>query len=132
MGQRDTQEQTIIFPAGTAANGSSTPKEMQSFWHVAIEVAMTGFTGTIKFQVSDAETVPDFSAPASATNPWDYCQVKLLSDNSSVNGATGVTGAATTSVARYEFNSNCGKWFGATISGYAAGSVQVKLKGYGT
>lgn len=132
MAQRDNQEQTILFPAGTAANGSSTAKELQSYWHVAAEVVMTGFTGTIKFQASDAESVPDFSAAASATNPWDYCQVKLLSDNSSVNGATGVTGAVTTSVARYEFNSNCGRWFGATISGFAAGTIQVKIKGYGT
>ena len=127
---RDVTEQDILFSAA-AADGSSSAKEHQSHWHIAIEVIMMGFTGTVKFQSADCQQAPTFSAAQSAANPWDYVQIKTLSDGSSVNGATGITGAATTSVVRYEFNSNTGKWFGATISGYAAGSVTVKIKGYG-
>lgn len=133
---RDTQEQVIIFPAGTAANGSSVAKEMQSYWHVYIEVVTTGFSGTIKFQCSDQEAgAPDLSGVQGATgaaNAWDYVQVKKLTNNTSIDGATGVPYVTATGIERYEFNQNGGRWYGATISGYAAGSIQVKFKGYGT
>ena len=129
---RDTIEQVIIIPAGTAATFQSQAKEMQSFWHVAIEVLPVAFTGTITFVSSDAETQPDFTAAASATNPYDTVQVKLLADNSSVNGATGLAIAGTSAPIRAEFNSNTGRWFGAKVSAYTSGSVGVKFKGYGT
>lgn len=132
MAQRDNQEQVIVIPAGTAATFQSTPKEMQSYWHVAIEVLPVVFNGTITFVCSDAESVPDFTASPSATNPYDTVQVKLLADNSSVNGATGLVIAGTSAPIRAEFNSNCGRWFGAKVSTYTSGSVGVKFKGYGT
>lgn len=136
MSPRDTQEQVIIFPAGTAANSSSVAKEMQSYWHVYAEVITTGFTGTIKFQCSDQEAgPPDLSGVQGATgaaNAWDYVQVKKLTNNISIDGATGIVYAGVTVIERYEFNQNGGRWYGATISGYAGGSIQIKLKGYGT
>ena len=40
------------------------------------------------------------------------------------------TGAATTSVTMLEANTNGIKWFGAIVSGYAAGTLTVNLKGF--
>lgn len=126
---RETTNQIILLSAA-AANGASASAEVESFRHVLLELAQVGFTGTIKFVCSNADTPPAFGSAASATNPWDYVAVKDMIDNSSVAGGTGITGTATTSIKNLELNTNGVKWVGAIISGYSAGSVTLKAKGY--
>lgn len=112
-----------------AANGASASANMASFRNVELQVAMTGFTGTVKFAGSNADVAPDFSSAASAANPWDFIKCVNQIDGSSVNGGTGVSGTATTSVTNLETNTNGFKWVAAIVSSYSAGSVTVKGKG---
>lgn len=115
-----------------AANGASAQGQcnMEEFQHVEFEAAMTGFTGTVKFAASNADTCPDFGAAATAANPWDYVKCINQIDGSSVAGGTGLSGTATTSVTNLEANTNGFKWFGAIISSYSAGSLDLRAKGY--
>jgi hypothetical protein len=97
--------------------------------HVVMQVAMTGFTGTVKFAGSNADAVPAFGSAASNTNPWDFVKGVNLIDGSAVNGGTGLVGAATTAVYQVEMNTNLMKWFSAIISGAAGGTITVKAIG---
>lgn len=116
--------------SAVAANGASTPQTFASFRDVELQIAMVGFTGTIKVAGSNADAAPDFSSGATAANPWDYIKCINQIDGSSVNGGTGLTGAATTSITNLETNTNGMKWVGVVISGYSAGSITVKGKGF--
>lgn len=120
--------QFIILNAA-AATGKGTAQLVADFRHVTLQVAMANFTGTVKFAISDADTMPDFDSAASASNPWSYVQVKDLIDNSSVNGGTGVAGVAATSVANYEVNTNSHRWVCAIVTAFTDGTVTVKGSG---
>tara|TARA_R110000868_G_scaffold178700_1_gene418509 strand:+ start:3601 stop:3900 length:300 start_codon:yes stop_codon:yes gene_type:complete len=77
---------------------------------------------TIKFVKSNQEDAPDFTAAVSATNLWTYCDVIDLADQSSIDGATGVTisGAGSKS---YEYNINGALWFGIVCTAYTSGTI---------
>ena len=128
---RHATNQVILLNA-VAANGASAAASgnVEQFTDIAFQVAMVGFTGTIKFVASDADTAPDFGAAATAANPFDYIQVKDMQDNAGVNGNTGVTGTATTTLKNYELNSDGKRWVGAIINGFAAGTITLKMKAY--
>lgn len=115
-----------------AANGATAAgvANFEDFRNVELEVVMTGFTGTIKFVGSNADTCPAFGTAASLSNPWDYVKTVNQIDGSAVAGGTGLTGAATTSVTNLEANTNGFKWVGAVISGYSAGTLTLRGKGY--
>lgn len=122
----------IVLLNAAAANGASAAASgnVEAFTDVAFQVAMVGFTGTIKFVASDADTAPDFGAAATAANPFDYIQVKDMQDNAGVNGNTGITGTAATTLKNYELNSEGKKWVGAIVNGYTVGTITVKMKAY--
>lgn len=126
---RGYTDQSILFSA-VAANGASTPQNFQSFRNVELQLAQVAFSGTLKFVGSNADAAPDFSAAASASNPWDYIQCIDQIDGSSIAGGTGVVSVTVTSVRNLEANINGFKWIGAIISSYSAGSVTLKAKGY--
>lgn len=121
-------DQAILLNAA-AANTASTPQNFVSFRDVELQLATTGFTGVIKFVGSNADAAPDFSAAASAANPWSYVATVDQIDGSSIAGGTGISYTTDTSVKNIEANSNAFKWFGVVISGYSAGSITVKGKG---
>lgn len=120
-------DQVILFNAA-AANGVCITN-MVSFRDIEFQLSQTGFSGTVKFVGSNADAAPDFSAAASAANPWDYVQTVDQIDGSSIAGGTGITSVTVTSVRNLETNSNAFKWIGAVISNYTAGSVTLKAKG---
>lgn len=120
----------IIMLNEVVANGASPAANMQSFRNVEHEVVMTGFTGTIKFVGSNADAAPNFANGAALANPWDYVKCINQIDGSSVAGGTGLSGTATTSVTQLEMNTNGFKWVGAIISGYSAGTLTLRTKGY--
>lgn len=124
---RDYTDQVIMLNAA-AANVVGIAN-MASFWHVELQLAQVGFTGTIKFVGSNADAPPDFSAAASAANPWDFIQVVDQKDASAIAGGTGIASTAVTAVRNFEANTNAMKWVGAIISNYSAGSVTLKGKG---
>jgi hypothetical protein len=125
---RTYTQQTILFSA-KAADGASTPQTVIDFTHLELELCLVGFTGTVKFVCSDADDAPAFGSAASLANPWTYVKSIDLIDGSAVNGGTGITGVATSSITNLEVNINGKNWFGAIISGYSAGALTLKLKG---
>ncbi len=94
-----------------------------------LQIAQVGFSGTLKIVGSNADSIPDFSAAASASNPWDYVQSIDLIDGSSIAGGTGITSVTVTSVRNLETNTNAFKWIGIILSNVTAGAITVKGKG---
>ncbi len=82
----------------------------------------------IKFQISNSNECPDFSAPRSVTNRWDYVQVRDNQDNAAIDGDTGVTFSGTDDVRRFEVTTSGQKWFCATITTYNAGNITLTAK----
>lgn len=122
-----TPEQIIMSAKATTGIGS--PILVEDFQHIFIELSsQSSGNFTVKFQISNADTMPDFSSAQSATNPWDYVQVKDLEDNAAIDGDTGVAFAGTDDVRQLEANINGAKWFCARITAISAGSVNVKAK----
>lgn len=128
MTLRDYTDQQILLNA-VAASGISQTFNAASFRNIEIQLAQTGFSGTIKFAGSNADAAPDFSATASASNPWDYIQCIDQIDGSSISGGTGIVSVTVTSVRNLEANTNAFKWFAVILSSVTAGSVTVKVKG---
>lgn len=126
--QRTYTDRVILFSAAAANGAASTI--MQDFRNIEVEIAMAGFTGTVKLAGSNADVAPDFTASASAANPWDFIRSINQLDGTSVAGGTGISGTATTSVTNLEANTNGFKWVAAIISSYSAGAVSVRAKGY--
>lgn len=120
----------IIHLSEVGVNGAGVAMMMQSFRNVEFEAVMTGFTGTVKFAGSNADVAPNFGAAASLSNPWDFIRCINQIDGSSVAGGTGISGTATTSVTQLEANTNGFKWVAAIVSGYSAGTLTVRAKGY--
>lgn len=112
-----------------AQNGASTAQNFVSFIHVEFEVDQVGFSGTIQFVGSNADSPPNFGNAASATNPWDYIAVIDQKDGSQIAGGTGITSTTVTSTRNLEANTNAFKWIGVVISNYSVGSVTVRAKG---
>ena len=125
---RQYTDQIILLNAA-AADGASGAALFADFRNVELEIAMAGFTGTVKVVASNADARPAFGSGASASNPWDYVKCINQIDGSAVNGGTGVSGTATTSITQLELNTNAFKWVGVIVSGYSAGAVTVKAKG---
>jgi hypothetical protein len=125
---RTYTDQVYLLNA-VAANGASTPQNFVSFRNVELEVAQTGFSGTIQFVGSNADAPPAFGSAASASNPWDYIATIDQKDGAQISGGTGIVSTTVTSVRNLEANTNAFKWIGVIITNFTAGSVTVKGKG---
>lgn len=111
-----------------AATGSTKAYYVQDYQHIFAQFASSGTANyTMKFQISNSDAAPDFSAAASKTNPRSYIQVKELITNTAIDGSTGITAAWADAVRNFEINTNGQRWFGATITAYAAGSIDLVL-----
>lgn len=85
---------------------------------------------TVKIYGSNQEEAPNFFASQSSTNQWDYIQLKLLSDNSTVNGTTGIVASGTDIINNYEVNVNAFKWITAEITSWSAGNLGLSIRGF--
>lgn len=125
----DTQEEIKIFSAAAATTTAGLPQLVENFRHVALTLATSGSANfTIKFQISNSPTAPDFTAARSAINRWEYVQVKDLQNNAAIDGDTGVAFAGTDDVRMFEVNTNGQRWIGAAITAYAAGAISLWSK----
>lgn len=114
-----------------AATGTGVAMQVEDWEHVLITLSsQTSANFTVKFQGSHSDACPAFGSAQSATNEWDYIQVKDYQNNAAVDGDTGVAFAGTDDVRLFEFNTNGLKWVTATVTARSAGSVNVKMKGY--
>lgn len=118
-----------IFLNAASTNTNSVAQNFVSFRDVEIQIATTGFSGVIKVVGSNADVAPDFSAAASAANPWSYVQTVDQIDGSSIAGGTGISYTTDTTVRNIETNTNAFKWIGVITSNVTAGTITVKAKG---
>lgn len=120
----------IIFSA-KAATGTGTPYSMPDFQHIMLALSSQSSANfTIKFQGSFSDVCPAFGSAQSATNRWDYIQVKDYQNNAAIDGDTGVAFAGTDDVRLFEFNTNGLKWICATVTARSAGSVNLHLQAF--
>lgn len=127
---RNVTQQFLILTA-KETTGIGTSALVESFRHLLLTLSsQSNANFTVKFQGSNSDDCPNFSTAQSATNEWDYVQVKDLQDNSTVNGDTGVAFAGTDDVRQFEMNTNGLKWINARVTAISAGSVNVKGKGF--
>jgi len=114
-----------------ATTGTGVAMQVEDWEHILITLSsQTSANFTVKFQGSHSATAPDFSGAQTATNEWDYIQIKDYQNNAAIDGDTGVAFAGTDDVRLFEFNTNGLKWVTATVTARSAGSVNVKFKGY--
>jgi len=129
---RHFSEPFVILSA-KATTGTGVSMEVSDWQNILITLSsQTSANFTVKFQGSQSLTSPDFSAAQSATNEWDYIQVKDYQNGASIDGDTGVAFAGTDDVRMFEFNTNGLRWVTATVTARSAGSVNVKMVGYST
>lgn len=123
--------QDMPLLAAKADTGISLPFMVTDFQHVMLTLSsQTNANFTIKFQGSDSLALPDFSAAQTATNKWDYIQVKDYQNNAAIDGDTGVAFAGTDDVRKFEFNTNGTRWVSAVITAISAGSVNLSLSAW--
>jgi hypothetical protein len=82
---------------------------------------------TVKFQWSNSDVAPDFSAARTTSNEWEYIQVKDYQNAAAIDGDTGIAFAGTDDVRIVELNDNVLKWVCATITAYSAGTVTLRV-----
>jgi len=124
----NTQEEIAIFSA-KATTGTGLHQLVENFRHVALTLASASNANfTIKFQISNSKDAPDFSSARSATNRWEYVNVKDLQNNTGIDGDTGIAFAGTDDVRMVEVNTNGQRWICATITALSAGNVSLLMK----
>jgi len=111
-----------------AANGVGQMDLVSDFRHLALAVDGVGATElTVKIVGSMQEQAPNFAAAQSPTNQWDFLELKDLEDGSAIDGDIGIVFGGTADNRQFEVNTNLVRWVSAVVSGYAAGSVTVRL-----
>ena len=126
---RDSKPYTIF--TAKAATGVGLVIPCGDFTHAVISFNTADSANlTLKFAGSIAEVAPDFGAAQSATNSFDYIQVKDLEDGSSIDGDTGIAPAGADDHRLFELNINALQYFTAVVTARAAGSVTVKVRLY--
>lgn len=114
-----------------AANGASDTVMLADYAKYIVTVYTTGTTtATIKFAVSDGATQADFTNAASATNVYDYVQLVSTDTGTATNGSTGIALIGSDIVKRYTLNSDAIGHLACIVSGYSAGSINVKITAY--
>lgn len=114
-----------------AATGIGTSELVENYKTVNLTVTGTGTpTGTIKIAISDAETKPDFSAAASATNPWVYAAIVDVQSGSVIAGNTGIAYTGTAGTNMYSINVDGMRWVCPNVTAYTAGTYDVLMRAH--
>lgn len=126
---KDFKEYTILDAA--AATGAGKTIFCDDFTHAIVSVNTASSANlTLKFAGAISEPAPNFATAQSASNSFDYLQVKDLEDGSSIDGDTGFAPAGTDDHRMFEVNINAIKYLTAVVTARAAGSVTVKVRLY--
>lgn len=114
-----------------AATGIGSYENVENY--KTVNLTLTGAstpTGTVKFAISDAETVPDFSSAASATNPWVYAAIVDVQSGSVIAGNTGVAFAGSGATNMYTINADGMRWICPNVTSYSAGNYTVLMRAH--
>jgi len=116
--------------AAKGATGTGTAHKMEDYDKIFFKYGTaTSANCTVKFQISNSEAVPDFSASQSVTNHWDYADVIDAQNGTSIDGDTGVAVAGTDDFRLFELNVGGARWVCATITARSAGSLTLDVYG---
>lgn len=114
-----------ITDTGTGAHTAvlkGRPKLVEGFRHIELSLNTSGTaTMTAKVQGSFQETMPNFNAAQSATNRWDYIEIKDLQDGSAIDGDTGISQAGADDNRVFEINVNALRWVNVAITSWSQG-----------
>jgi hypothetical protein len=125
----------ITFPqkailSAKAATGIGSAILVENFDHIGLTLASdTNATFTVKVQGSQQNTLPAFESAQSATNQWDYVQVKDLEDGSAIDGDTGIA-FTDDDVRQFEVNTNGLRWVNVVVTAYTDGKIYCWAKGF--
>lgn len=125
MGQRTRTRQGLQKVLNAVATaGPGVALDVRNYKTIILELYTSGnTTATIQFACSMQEKEPDFSSPASASNPWSYVAMSDLINNNSVAGGTGIILTGTDTVKTLEVNTNFIKWFCPIVTAYTGGII---------
>lgn len=115
------------FLDAKAATGAGAALNVSNYRHIVLSVA-TASSGnlTAKVQGSVAKDEPTWGSAQSATNHWDYIQLKDLEDAATIDGDTGFAVTGTDDVRLFEVNTNGLRWLNINVTARSAGSITVK------
>lgn len=122
---RSVQTEKAVF---TAKGGTGTGNSIliQDYEYVVFKLATASNANfTIKFQGSNSETAPDFSAAQTVANHWDYIATIDYLSGSVIAGGTGYSSAGTDVFKLIQANTTGLKWVCATITARSAGTITV-------
>jgi hypothetical protein len=113
-----------------AATGAGVAMLVENFDHLALTLASdTNATFTVKVQGSHSVAEPAWESAQSATNLWDYVQVKDIEDNSAIDGDTGIA-FTVDDVRQFELNCNGLRWINVIVTAYTDGNIHCWGKGF--
>jgi len=114
-----------------AATGVGTAFNVENYKTVNLTVSGASTpTATIKFAVSDADTVPDFSSAASPTNPWVYAAIVDVQSGSVIAGNTGISFAGSAATNMYSLNVDGVRWVCPNVTSYSAGNYTILMRAH--
>lgn len=123
-----------VTDAGTGTHTITLKGRVQmvvGFRHVELTFNATGTANmTWKLQGSNQETMPNFNAAQSATNRWDYIEMKDLQDGSAIDGDTGIALAGADDNRILEANVNGLRWINVVITAWSAGKLGARVAAY--
>lgn len=97
---------TYKFPK-VAATTTQTISETADYRHFMFSVhASDTTTGSVRMKISFEQEIPDFTAPSTADNSWEYVAIRELGTGTLIAGATGSTVSASTINKNYEAETN--------------------------
>lgn len=100
----------------------------KGYRHLFLNVNTSGSANlTMKVQGSRQDAKPDFNASQSATNHWDYVQIKDTEDGSSIDGDTGLVLAGTDDNRNFTVNVDGMAWVTVVITAWSAGLLRASL-----
>jgi NCAIR mutase (PurE)-related protein len=124
------QDPIKVFTA-QATTGDSQAYLVQDFRDVVLLLSTADNANlTVQVKGSIQDSIPNFAGAATASNQWDYIQLKDLEDQSSLDGDVGVVYAGTDAVRQFELNVNALKWIGISVTARVAGSVDATIQPY--
>lgn len=120
--------QTTVMSA-KAATGIGTNINVAPYRHIGIAIIGASSPDlTVKCVGSylmSGDANLDFSASASATNPWDFVGMYDLQTGNFIAGDTGIVFSGTADVTQYMVNTDCLRTLNFKVTARVAGSVTV-------
>lgn len=95
---------------------------------MAVKSTAASLNCTMQFVGSVSETAPDFNAPISTTNLYDFIDIIDLEDNGSIDGDTGLAAAGASLTGMYQANVDGLKWFSMIYKIGTAGSANIDVR----